>query len=117
MEAWVGRDLNACAQILADEFVIVSSLGGMLADKASWLEHAQGPLEGKTFAFEDFRIQQYGDVVVVHCMYHQEATARGRDWSGTFRMTDVWVRRDGRWQVVSRHSTMLPVSGTPSSAA
>jgi ketosteroid isomerase-like protein len=114
MDAWLRRDLTTCAAILADEFLIVSSLGGIVADKAGWLRGAQGPMEGKAFGFDEFRLHQYGDVVVAQCLYHQEATAHGQDWGGTFRMTDVWVRRAGRWQVVSRHSTMLPRSGAPS---
>jgi hypothetical protein len=27
--------------------------------------------------------------------------------SNVFRLTDVWARRDGRWQVVARHSSIL----------
>jgi ketosteroid isomerase-like protein len=49
-----------------------------------------------------------GDVVVAHGRVNQRATAEGREWHGTFLVTDVWVRRDGRWQLVARHGSALP---------
>jgi hypothetical protein len=33
------------------------------------------------------------------------ATFDSRDWSGEVYLTDVWVRRDGRWQLVRRHAS------------
>ena len=108
MDAWRRGDLAACADVLADEFQLTSALSGELFDKAKWLDLARGPFECEWFEFEEVRVRRYGEVAVAHALYHQRATARGRDWSGSFRMTDVWVHRDGRWQVVSRHSTQLP---------
>lgn len=39
--------------------------------------------------------------------YEQQATVFGEDRSGAMLVTDVWVKRDGRWQVVARHTSML----------
>ena len=32
---------------------------------------------------------------------------RANNLSNVFRLTDVWTRDDGRWQVVARHSSIL----------
>ena len=48
-----------------------------------------------------------GDTGVVHARYSQIASYDGRDLSSMFRLTDVWTRRDGSWQVVARHSSIL----------
>ena len=32
---------------------------------------------------------------------------RGEPRSGEFLITDTWVKRDGRWQVVARSSIMM----------
>ena len=43
---------------------------------------------------------------VVHSRFSQIASYTV-DLSNVFRVTDVWSRRDGRWQVVARHSSIL----------
>lgn len=47
----------------------------------------------------------YGDTAVCVSRYRQRARLDGRDVSGTMHVTDVWVRRDARWQIVRRHAS------------
>jgi ketosteroid isomerase-like protein len=106
MEAWRSHDLDACAQILADDFTITSALStGELADKAQWLALAAGPYKCESFIFHRLLVRVYGNVAVVNAWYSQKATARGQDWSGDFLLTDVWVDGPQGWQVVTGHSS------------
>ena len=111
MDAWRRRDRPLAESILGDEFTLVSSLGGELFSKAQWLEGAMGAIECESFQFDRLQVRDYGEIAVSISWYRQKASARGRDWSGEFRMTDVWCFREGRWQVVSRHSTWLDAPG------
>ena len=103
MEAGRRRDAAALDRLLADEFELVAARG--VIDRAAWLHAALHEIEVRDFRYEDPRVRVYGEVAVMLSGWHQEATMAGRDWSGDFRLTDTWVRRDGRWQVVLRHST------------
>ena len=38
---------------------------------------------------------------------HLVGMRQGQEAEVTLRYTDVWVRRDGRWQCVSAHSTRV----------
>ena len=38
--------------------------------------------------------------------YHQTARFGERDVSRAYFVTDIWVRRDTRWQLVRRHATL-----------
>ena len=38
--------------------------------------------------------------------YRQTGRLEGRDLSHRMHVTDIWVRRDGRWQIVRRHATI-----------
>jgi ketosteroid isomerase-like protein len=106
MEAWKRHDLGTCAQILADDFTLTSALStGELADKAQWLALAAGPFECESFTFHRLIVRGYGNVAVVNAWYSQQATAHGRDWSGEFLLTDVWVQDTNGWRVVARHSS------------
>ena len=103
MEAGKRRDAGVLDQLLADEFVLVAARG--VIDRAAWLHAALHEIEVRAFRYEDPRVRAYGEVAVMLSSWHQEATMAGREWSGDFRLTDTWVWRDGRWQVVLRHST------------
>ena len=64
-----------------------------------------GPFVCETFAWEEIRIRHFGDVAIDHSRARQRAPVSDQDWSGLFLLTNVWVYRDNRWQVVSRHGT------------
>ncbi len=105
MDAWRRRDREALERILAEDFTLTSVITDDLVNKATWLKTALGPAVCKEFRYEKFHIQLYGDTAVVKSRYHQQGTLDGKDWSGDFLLTDVWIRRNGVWKVVTRHSS------------
>jgi ketosteroid isomerase-like protein len=107
MDAWQKRDMRACAYLLADEFQLVSARSGELFGKEKWLALAEVAFVCREFSFDDVQVRTYGDVAIAHCLYRQQGSAWGKDWSGLFRITDVWIWRDNRWQAVTRHSTQI----------
>jgi hypothetical protein len=52
-------------------------------------------------------VRTYGHVAVVRSRYRQTGSMDGEDRNQTYLMTDVWVRRAGRWQAVTRHVSPL----------
>ena len=104
MDAWKNRDRTVCERILADDFLLTSARG-VLMPKDEWLDAAMGPFSCEEFEWEEIRVRPFGDVAIVHAKARQRASVSGQDWSGLFLLTDVWVRRDERWQIVSRHGT------------
>lgn len=113
MEAWLKKDRATCERILGDDFILTSARG-LLMSKEEWLAAAMGPFVGEALVWEEIRVRPFGDVAVVHARARQRASVAGQDWSGLFLLTDVWIFRDDRWQVVSRHGTG-PVAESPES--
>jgi len=110
MDAWCRKDRAALEQLVGDDFELSSALGRRMA-RAPWLEAAMDRLHINWFRFEELEarfVDAAGEVVVAHGKVNQRATAEGREWHGTFLVTDVWVRREGRWQLVARHGSALP---------
>jgi hypothetical protein len=103
MEAARSHDRDRLDHLLGKEFSVIGVLGEV--DRAEWLENASGPYELDEYAYEELDVDVYGSTAVLCSRYRQTARLGGRDLSGTFLVTDVWVRRDGRWQVVRRHAT------------
>jgi ketosteroid isomerase-like protein len=104
-EAWMAtaarNDLAACDRFIADEFTMVAR--GTEFDKAQWMRNTERRVALEPVQFLDQRVYVYGDTAVMTQRSIRRYTMDGKDLSGEFFITDVWVRRDGRWQVVRRH--------------
>ena len=108
MNAWKNKDESRVRQLMAEDFTLTSSLSsGELVDKESWIEKAMHQYSCKSFSINQIKVRLYGNTAVLNIRFCQEAEANGRDWSGEFLLTDVWIQIQGNWQVVARHSTWL----------
>lgn len=105
MEAVQRKDLAALERIVAPEYVYTASGHGRWS-RQRWMETV--PIyDIHRFAFHAVDVRAYGDVAAVLAHYEQEASVAGARRSGEFLLTDVWVRRNGAWQVVARSSIMV----------
>ncbi len=107
MSAWQRQDVARLEEILAPEFALTSARTDQLVDRTAWLQML-GQVRNDSFEYFDFRVNVFGDAGVVQSRMSQVATVGGQPWNETFMLTDVWIRRDGRWQVVARHSSTPP---------
>ena len=108
MEAVRDRELEWLEQHLGDEFTLTTGRAGApVRSRAEWLEITRSSYVIEDFAFEDVEVLDFGGVGVVRSRYRQRGSMAGDDRSQTFLMTDVWVERDGRAQLVTRHVSPL----------
>jgi ketosteroid isomerase-like protein len=56
---------------------------------------------------KDLEVRVFGDAAVVTGSNTEKSTYNGEDTSGHYRWTDVFVKRDGRWQAVATHVSKL----------
>jgi ketosteroid isomerase-like protein len=73
---------------------------GTLEDRAAFLERIARPAGISDFGAHDVRIQVLGDFAIIHgrTRYIRSDGQRAGGW-----YTDIWARRDGRWQCVGAH--------------
>jgi hypothetical protein len=113
MDAVVKRDQGALDRIMGDEFTLASAYStGERTSKAQFMKNVLQSVKGQEFIFHDSHADLYGDVAVFKSRVKSKYTFDQDDRTGDYLITDVWVNRDGRWQVVSRHSS-LPVKAPP----
>lgn len=106
MEAGKRKDMAALERIVGADYVYTASGHGRQS-RERWMEIV-AVYDLERFSFLDVDVRLYGDVAVVLSRYEQQATVSGARRSGEFLITDVWVRREGEWQVVARSSILLP---------
>jgi ketosteroid isomerase-like protein len=110
---WMGalqqRDASTLSQLVSDDFTLVSPrLVVAAGDRDKYFQHAMRELSLTSYEFEGLTVRLYGRAAVVSGRLRQSASVAGEDWGGSYLFTDVWVSRDGAWQVVSRHLSPLP---------
>lgn len=110
---WMGalqqRDASALSQLVSDDFTLVSPrLVVAAGDRDKYFQHAMRDLSLTSYEFEGLTVRLYGRAAVVSGRLKQSAAVAGEDWGGNYLFTDVWVSREGTWQVVSRHLSQLP---------
>ena len=98
------HDLGRLESMLAGEFTLLGAAGEL--DRAGLLDAAAGRYVIEDFAYEEIDPEVYGNTAVVVSRYRQTARLDGQDVSARLHVTDVWIRRDGRWQIVRRHATI-----------
>jgi ketosteroid isomerase-like protein len=104
--AWQLPDPGALETIVGDDFTLTSSSSkGEITNKRQYIDSTLKLVRGDGFSFEKLNVRVYGDTAVINAQFQQTATFAGHDWSGEFLLTDVWVKRNGRWQVVARHAS------------
>jgi len=104
MDAVRHKNVETLESLVAREYMLQApGIGRMPRDQ--WLA-AISVYDIQSFEFSDVQVHIYGDTAVMRSRYTQKATYQGGDRSGEFLVTDVWVRRDGRWQVVTRHTSV-----------
>jgi ketosteroid isomerase-like protein len=108
MAAMQRRDEARLEELVAPEFTFTAiHIDPDPMTREAWMGAAMGGYTISSFYYDEKRVVVAGDTGVVHARYSQIAHWDGRDLSSVFRLTDVWARRGGRWQVVARHSSIL----------
>jgi ketosteroid isomerase-like protein len=115
-EAVSHRDEAALRRLLADDYVFTHSTGDV-EDKAQRIASITGgklpSVESASRSDVEFRV--YGDAVVITSGSRQKSELNGVSREIQFRGIMVWVRHEGRWQLVAQQSTRVQPRRTPAS--
>lgn len=108
MSAMQARDMDRLEELVADGFRFTAiHLYPDPMTREQWMAAAREGYTIVSFAYESMDIDVFGDTGVIHARYSQVANYEATNLSNVFRLTDVWARNDGRWQIVARHSSIL----------
>jgi ketosteroid isomerase-like protein len=106
MRAVKKRDVARLDRMLGENFVLTTGRAGAeIRSRQKWLAVTRERYRIEGFEFEWVRVEAYGDAAVVRSRYRQEAEMGGKDRTGAYLMTGVWVRRGSTWSLVTRHIT------------
>ena len=101
--AFMKQDPAALALLLADECVSINREG--VHDKAQEVANLRVPNQKiESIQTDEKRLRLYGDTAVQTGRFTIKGSNRlGRPFTEIGRFTTIWVKRDGRWQIVADH--------------
>ncbi len=106
-EAMIQNDAEAIGRILSDDWIIIDPDGGVI-DKSRFLDVIKsGALKHEAMDSEDIRVRTYPNTATVTAVTHTRTKYLGKEFTTHERSTDVFVKKDERWQCVLTHLTTL----------
>jgi hypothetical protein len=107
------RDRATAETVLDDDYALMTVQPvRAVMPRSRWLE-VLGDYVVHRYEVVDRALDVDGDVAVALHRAEMSATVLGEDRSGTFVISDVWLRRSGEWKVWRRHSTALTAGRLP----
>src|SRR5262245_46232188 len=106
LKAWMDGDRKTVDDILAPDWSVIDLAGNVLS-KAQVMKEFGGDRKIESGSLDDLSVRLYGDAAVVTGRSSFTGSYQGKHASVTQRFTDVFIKRDGHWQVVASHATQI----------
>lgn len=102
-ESYKQRNIDILSSLLADDFVITVE-DGSIYSKAGYISHsADASVHVQVAELSDLKVRMHGDTAIVTGAYHEIGEHNGKRYDYHDRLTDVWMKTGGKWQVVASH--------------
>jgi len=62
-------------------------------------------------SIDGIKVRVFGDTAVVTYGQTEKSQYKGKDSSGRTMWTDIFVKRNGKWQLVANHSSRVEAPG------
>ncbi len=104
------KDTHWFQSHIANELILTTGRTGEVTNKQQTIDEIKNPSygSGSSDKLEDLKILSFENSAVATF----KILTNGRDTTGYYtriaRYTEVWIYRDGRWQLWASHSSLLP---------
>jgi len=105
-DAALHRDPAFSERTLAEDYVAISPLGQVIGKAETVAARRTAQLRYDSIEVTDMVVRLYGSTAVVTARADVRGKELGEEFSGPYRFTRVWVRRNGHWQTVSYQATV-----------
>jgi ketosteroid isomerase-like protein len=95
--------IEILASLLTEDFVITIEDGGIFG-KAGYGGHtADASVHVQVAELSELKVRIHGDTAIVTGACHEKGESNGKRYEYRDRLTDVWMKGGGKWQVAASH--------------
>lgn len=108
-DALCKKDMKRLATLMHPDFVLIGSrsTGPFMMHRQEWLDAIQ-KRDVETIEFDVREITAFEDVMIASVHARWKLKYLGRVIEDCVLLTDVWVKDEGQWRALRRHSTPAP---------
>jgi ketosteroid isomerase-like protein len=109
-------DVDALDRIYADDIMVTAPIGICVDKPAVMNEVSEAAAKAVVGRYDksDLKVRAFGDTAVSSYRMNAEATFEATEIKRQLCITNVWMKRNGNWQIVARHTASLPGDIPPS---
>ena len=104
--AIVKKDAETLKRLLADDFNGTSPTAHTYSKESAIEDLQKGAYDVASMDLDEVSVNVYGNVAIAFASQEEKSKYDGKDISGHYHYTDVWVKRDGLWQAVASHGSL-----------
>lgn len=101
-------DIRALDGLLSPAVVFTTATGRVMDKKAVLAMLASPDTRYESVESDQVKRAITGDLAIETGRVRVRGIRNGKPVNETQRYTDVWVRRDGRWQLAAEHTSLAP---------
>jgi ketosteroid isomerase-like protein len=102
-DSYKQRKIDMLSSLLAEDFVITVENGATYS-KSGYISHSADPTVHVDVAeLSDLKVHMHANAAVVTGAYHEKGRQDGKLYEYHDRLTDVWAKSEGSWQVIASH--------------
>ena len=105
--AGVEKNLDYFNSILASDWTTIDVTGRVLTKSQVLQELSSQERKIDSATIDDVKVREYGEVAIVTGRTTATGSYKGQRASLVLRFTDIFIKRDGRWQVVASQGTQV----------
>jgi len=107
IQAQISADAAALDRLYAEDFIGIGPSGTVRAKGQVIADFTSGSLRFQSITTEDVQWRVYGYTAVETGRSTMNGQDKGKTVPRDNRFTRVWVKRQGRWQLVANHYSLL----------
>src|SRR5665213_520318 len=100
-QASLKRDLATLDKIMADDWVSIDFQGRTVSKAETIASLKSGLPATQAAGIGEMKVRVFGDSAIVTGSDTEKSSVKGKDVIDKYLWTDVFVKRDGRWQAVA----------------
>jgi ketosteroid isomerase-like protein len=101
--AYKHGDIAAMESLLAEDFIITLEDGSTFSKSGYIAHNGDRTLHVEITEMSGVNVRMHGSAAVVTGAYHEKGVFRGKPYEYHDRFTDVWMNKNGKWQVIASH--------------
>ena len=116
LDAGLKKDRAALERFYPDDYAYIHSNGALMARAQEIADTISSDRKWTSDIMSEMNVRVFGDAAIVTGLETAQGTSKAFA-AGPRRVTDIWVKRDGRWQQLGGQSTLVVAANAPAAVS